>query len=70
MPVHDDANPTALRRRIFLLSLGAKPALLRQKAGLHPVRASLVLSGAEKLTPDEARKFARAVAVHVQSLFA
>ncbi len=69
MPVTDSDNPTALRRKMFLLTLGIKPTVLRKGAGLHPVRASLVLSGAEKLTPAEARKFTQAVGRKIAELF-
>ena len=70
MPIADTDNPTALRRRLFMLSIGAKAAVLREGAGLHPVRASLVLNGHERLTPAEAKRFSQAVATHVVKLFA
>jgi hypothetical protein len=69
MPIADTTNATALRRRMLLFCLGLKPGDLREGARLRPVRTSLVLAGAERLKPAEARRFARSVAAKAEVLF-
>jgi hypothetical protein len=64
-----EQDTKGLRRRMVTMALGIKPRHLRSALTVPSYKVTAVLSGTERLRPEETGKLARVVSRRVKELF-